>query len=172
MQNRIAALPAIFFSDITVSNTVDDTFDGPSLICSLAGQGAHGSVNCYLSIFTYKTTKLDAAYADLKTNIQGFEDQAVVWNASPNVPAEAKQAISIIYKSTDRDVIVISGEANVQGCYRGDGYGAEEFYDKYLVHLSFDSCDLADAEAYSAEMKSLETVALTAILRVEGNSNP
>ena len=165
------SVAGITFPDITVSYNVDDPYDGGYLICNYSSQGAHGSVNYYNSVIAYKADKLDASYDELHANIQGFEDQANAWNADPNVPDDIKDYI-FLSQFDDKYVLVISSDSNVQDCYRGYGYGVERYQDKYLIHLSFESCELADADAYKAVMVSLETAALKAIYRVEGIGLP
>jgi hypothetical protein len=166
------SVAGITFPDITVSYVVDDNYDGPYLICHSSSQGSHGSIGTYFSVMAYKTDKLETAYNELQASIQGFVDQSNEWNADPNLPEEIKDNIDFIQKSTDQYTFVISSYSNVQNCYRGRGYGAEKYLDKYLIHLSLESCELGDANAYRALLISLEKAAYTAIYRVEGVSIP
>jgi hypothetical protein len=167
------SVASITFSDITVSYDVNDIYDGPYLICSSSSTGAHGlSENAYISIIAYKADEIGGFYLDMQKNIQGFVDQANEWNADPDLPAEAKDEVTFIRNDQNGYVFMISYEANVQKCYSGSGYGAELVNGKYLVHLSFQSCELADAAAYTAVMQALETAALTAIDRVEAARQP
>lgn len=166
-------IAGITFPDITISYNVDDPYDGPYLICNSSSEGTHNlSVHYYMSIIAFKADKLDAVYQELQANIQGFVDQSTAWNALPNIPANAKDEITFIRNDRDGYVFMITSEANVQECENGRGYGAEKVMGKYLVNLGFQSCELADAAAYTAVLKSLETAALTAIQRVEGIRNP
>jgi hypothetical protein len=163
----------ITFPDITTSYNVDDIYDGPYLVCNSSSEGAHNlSVHYYINIVAYKADKLDAFYQELQTNIQGFVDQSTEWNADPDVPAEIKDEITFIRNDSDGYVFMITSFSNVQNCENGRGYGVEKVLGKYLVQVQFQSCELADAGAYTAVLKSLETAALAAIQRVEGASKP
>jgi hypothetical protein len=62
---------------------------------------------------------------------------------------------------------MITGYANVQECLNGYGYGAEKVDGKYLVNVSFQSCELADTASYTAMLQNLETTAIAAIMRLE-----
>jgi hypothetical protein len=159
----------ITFPDITTSYNVDAVYDGPYLVCSSTSEGAHNlSVHYYINIVAYKADKLDALYQDLQTNIRGFVDQSNEWNADPDVPAEIKEQITFIRNDSEGYVFMITGFSNVQNCENGRGYGVEKVLGKYLVQVQFQSCELADAGAYTDVLKSLETAALAAIQRVEG----
>ena len=163
----------ITFLDITVSYIVDDTYDGPYLVCNLSSEGTHNlSVHYYINVVAYKADKLDAIYQELQTNIQGFVDQSTEWNADPDIPAEIKDEITFIRNDSDSYVFMITSWSNVQNCENGRGYGVEKVMGKYLVQVQFQSCELADAAAYTGVLKNLETAALAAIQRVEGASKP
>ncbi len=167
------SLAGVTFPDITISYNVDDTYDGPYLICSSSSQGTHDlSVNYYLSIIAYKADKLEAFYNELQANIQGFVDQAEAWNADPNLPAELKDEITFINKDSDDYIFMITSWANVQECENGNGYGAEKVLGKYLVSISYRSCELPDAASYTAVLKGLDAAAKSAIFRVERVSIP
>jgi hypothetical protein len=167
------SLAGVKFSDITISYNIDDTYAGPYLICSSSSQGTHDlSVSYYLSIIAYKADMLEAFYNELLANIQGFVDQSEAWNADPSLPAEAKDEITFIEKDPDGYVFMITSWSNVQECENGNGYGAEKVLGKYLVSISYRSCELPDAAAYSAVLKSLDAAAKAAIFRVEGVSIP
>ena len=167
-------VPGISFPDsgITISFTVDDIYAGPYLICNSSSQGAHGSVSYYLSDIAYKTAKLTESYNELHTSIQGFVDQANAWNSSLKSGDPLMDSIDIIRNDSNRYVIVISSESNVQHCYRGYGYGAEVLFGKYLVHIGFESCEKGYASEYVTLMKNLESAAIKAIYRTEGLSFP
>ena len=77
-------------------------------------------------------------------------------------------SIDIIRNDSNRYVIVISSESNVQHCYRGYGYGAEVLFGKYLVHIGFESCEKGYASEYVTLMKNLESAPIKAIYRIEG----
>ena len=163
----------ITFPDITVSYNVDDIYNGPYLVCNSSSSGTHNlSVHYYINIVAYKAAKLDGFYQEVQTNIQGFVDQSTEWNADPDVPAEIKDEITFIRNDSDGYVFMITSYSNVQNCENGRGYGVEKVSGKYLVQVQFQSCELADAGAYTAVLKSLETAALAAIQRVEGAKKP
>ena len=163
----------ITFPDITVNYIVNDTYDGPFLVCNLSSEGTHNlSLKYYFNVGAYKSDKLDAIYQEIQTNIMGFVDQSNEWNADPDIPAEIKDEITFIRNDSDGYVFMITGWSNVQNCENGSGYGVEKVRGKYLVQVEFQSCDLTDAAAYTAVLKNLETAALAAIQRVEGASTP
>lgn len=166
-------ISGITFPDITVSNIVDDTFDGPYLICNLSSEGTHNlSVHYYIHVAAYKADKLDTIYQEIQTNIQGFVDQSTKWNADPDLPAEIKDEITFIRNDSDGYVFMITSWSNVQNCENGRGYGVEKVMGKYLVQVDLQSCELENAAAYTAVLKNLETAALAAIQRMESASNP
>jgi hypothetical protein len=166
------SVDGVTFSDVTVDNFVDENLDGPYLICNSISASAHGSVEVYIGITTYKADKLEGAYQNLKTIIQGYVDQSTAWNADPVVPAEAKHEISMIMDTSEGYIFMITSQANVQNCFNGRGFGAEKVYGKYLVNIKYLSCELADTPAYVDMLERLETSALLAIERVEGANNP
>ena len=167
-------VPGISFPDsgITISFTVNDIYAGPYLICNVGFQGAHGSVNYYISDIAYKNAKLTESYNELHTSIQGFVDQANAWNSSLKSGDPLMDSIDLIRNDSNRYVVVISSESNVQHCYRGYGYGAEVVLGKYLIHIGFESCEMGDALEYVTLMKDLESAANKAIYRIEGLSFP
>jgi len=157
----------ITFSEISTSYLVDDVNNGPYLMCNASSQGAHGSIQAYISITALQPGKLDGSYQNQKAAIKGYVDQSTAWNADPDVPAEVKDVISILYDDNDGYVFMITSEANVQKCYQGRGYGTLILFDKYLANMQYVACELADTAAYTAMMNNLQTTAIMAALRVE-----
>jgi hypothetical protein len=159
------------FDTITVNYAIDETYDGPYLICSSSKPGSHDdTVHSYLYAIAYKEDKLAEFYQKEKDNLQGFVTQATEWNAQPDLPADLIDEITFIRNDANAYVFTISYDANVQNCYRGDGYGIEIVNHKYLVKLVYNSCELGSAADYAAEMSKLEEAALTAITRVEAET--
>jgi hypothetical protein len=162
------AVPGVNFPDITVDYMVDDVYDGGYLICNSSSTGAHGlSENYYISIMAMKPIKLNEAYQTLQSSIQRFVDDSIEWNAIPDIPERAKDELTFLCNEKDCYTFMITHEANVQGCLNGSGYGAEIFYRKYLVNISFQSCELNDTASYFSVLKNLEDAAINAVERVE-----
>jgi hypothetical protein len=67
---------------------------------------------------------------------------------------------------------MITQYANVQECVLGTGYGIEKINGKYLVELTFTSCELGDSAAYVSMMEKLNMAALDAIQRIDGATKP
>jgi hypothetical protein len=157
---------------ISFGNTVDDIYDGTYLTCSYSDEGAHGlSETNYIGIVAYKPDLLEGFYTDLKDNITGYIVQSNEWNAQPDLPADAKNEITMIRDDADGYVFMITKDANVQGCTMGDGYGVEKVNGKYLVQIMFSSCE-STAPAYLASIKNLQSTAEEAIKRVEAIRQP
>ncbi len=166
------SMSGIIFDPISIGNFVDDIYDGPSLICSYSDEGAHGlSETDYIRIVAYKADKLEGFYQDLKENINGYIVQANEWNAHPDLPADAKDEITMIRDDADGYVFMITKNANVQGCTKGDGYGVEKVNGKYLVQILFSSCE-GTSPAYLAAIKYLQSTAAEAIKRAEAGAQP
>lgn len=162
----------ITFPDITVDYIVDDIYDGPYLTCSFSNIGSHGlSETAYISIGAYKPASLDEFYLDHQQNIQGFVDQAAEWNAYPDLSPDLKKEITFLSKNEDGYVFLITGLANVQNCLNGKGYGVEKVNGKYLVQLTFNSCE-GDAGSYQTTFLNMWNAATDAINRVEAKANP
>jgi hypothetical protein len=133
-QESDCALQGMTFDNITIDYIVDDMYDGAYLICSGVTTGSHGQdENNFLKITAYKPALLQQYYDELKANNQRSLDQANEWNANPDIPEEMKDTISIIRDDDERFMFLITQEANVPGCLMGDGFGAEMFYEKYLI---------------------------------------
>jgi hypothetical protein len=166
------SISGIIFNPISYDYIVDDVYDGPNLICSYSTEGAHGlSETDYIRIVAYKAEKLEGFYQDLKENINGYIVQANEWNAHPDLPADAKDEITMIRDDDDGYVFMITKNANVQGCTKGDGYGVEKVNGKYLVQILFSSCE-GTSPSYLAQIKYLQSTAAEAIKRVEANAQP
>jgi hypothetical protein len=162
----------VTFNNINVGYNVDDIYDGPSLVCSFTGTGSKGlSEIAYFRVGAYKAGPLLEIYQDQQKNIQGFVDQATEWNAQPDVPDSAKDTITFIRDDNVGYIFLITSEANVQGCLNGDGYGIENVDGRYLVQLTFNSCE-GDAGSYQTTLENLRNAARAAIRRVEGNAQP
>lgn len=162
----------ITFKDITVDNIVDDIYDGPYLTCSFSTTGTHGlSEIVYISVGAYKSAALDEFYQDHQQNIQGFVDQAEEWNAIPDLSPDLKQEVTFLSKNEDGYIFLITGLANVQNCLNGKGYGVEKINGKYLVQLTFNSCD-GDAATYQTTFLNMWNAAADAVNRVEAGAKP
>lgn len=162
----------VTFDKPNIGKSVDDIYDGPNLVCNYSGEGPHGlSETVYFRIVAYKADKLEQFYQDMQTNIQGFVDQATEWNAQPDIPESAKDTITFLRNDSDGYVFLITSEANVQDCTNGDGYGVEKINGKYLVQLTFTSCE-GDAGSYLETIQNLQDAAAEAILRVEESAQP
>lgn len=147
---------------------VDDLHNGPYVYCSLSHEGARGlSEDAYIGIMTLQPDKLDGAYEQAFDGIQGFLDQAQERNAIPDIPADARDEISLIQDDDDGLVFMITSQSNVYNCLFGAGHGAEKVNGKYLVITQYESCELGDAATYTDRLKSLQTAARAAIERVE-----
>ena len=147
---------------------VDDLHNGPYVYCSLSHEGARGlSEDAYIGIMTLQPDKLDGAYEQAFDGIQGFLDQAQQRNAIPDIPADARDEISLIQDDDDGLVFMITNQSNVYNCLFGAGHGAEKVNGKYLVITQYESCELGDAAAYTDRLKSLQAAARAAIARVE-----
>ncbi|MHC1741369.1 MAG: hypothetical protein AB9897_09700 [Anaerolineaceae bacterium] len=160
----------VVFQNKNVGYTVTDVFDGNSLTCHTSSTGAHGlSEMVNFSIYTLKPSSLDALYEEKKSVDSGFVEQANEWNALPDLPADIRDEITFIRDDGDGYIFLITSWANVQNCVNGDGYGVEKVNGKYLVVLSFTSCE-GDAGSYLATMQNMRQASLAAIQRIEGGN--
>ncbi len=167
------SVPGVTFASPTIGDEVNEVFDGPSLICSASGEGAHGlSEFALIGITAYKADKLEEFYREGRDSNEEWVAHANEWNALPGLPPDARKEIDLILNDEDGYVFMITTEANVQGCLAGTGFGTEIVGGKYLVHIAFESCELGDAAAYTAALESLRTAALAAIERLEGEAGP
>jgi hypothetical protein len=166
------SMSGVTFNPISYGNTVDDIYDGPNLTCSYSSTGAHGlSETNYIRIVAYKADQLEGFYSDLKENINGYIVQSNEWNAHPDLPADAKNEITMIRDDADGYVFMITKNANVQGCTKGDGYGVEKVAGKYLVQILFSSCE-GTAPSYLTTIKYMQSIAAEAIARLEASPQP
>jgi hypothetical protein len=162
----------VTFKDITVDYIVDDIYDGPYLICNLSTTGSKGlTESAYIRIVAYKAGPLLEYYQDLKSNIQGYVDQATEWNKQPDIPESTKDTITFLRDDSDGYIFMITKEANVQGCLNGNGFGVENIDGKYLIELHYISCE-GDAGAYVTTLQNLQNAARDAIRRVEASAQP
>jgi hypothetical protein len=161
-------VPGVTFPPPSFGYEVDDLHNGPYVYCSLSHEGAHGlSEDAYIGIMTLQPDKLDGAYEQAFDGIQGFLDQAQERNAIPDIPADARDEISLIQDDDDGLVFMITSQSNVYNCLLGAGHGAEKVNGKYLVITQYESCELGDAASYTDRLKSLQAAARSAIERVE-----
>ncbi len=92
----------------------------------------------YIGIMTLQPDKLDGAYEQAFDGIQGFLDQAQKRNAIPDIPADARDEISLIQDDDDGLVFMITSQSNVYNCLFGAGHGAEKVNGKYLVITQYE----------------------------------
>lgn len=166
------SMSGIVFDPISIGSYVDDVYDGPSLSCSYSTINGYGlAETVYFSIVAYKPDKLEEFYQDSKENISGYIAQANEWNAHPDLSPDMKNGISMIRDDNDGYVFLITKNANVQGCTKGDGYGVEKVNGKYLIKILFSSC-VSDASSYLVSVKYLQAAAEAAVSRIEAGAQP
>jgi len=164
-------VPGVTFPPPSFGYEVDDLHNGPYVYCSFSREGAHGlSETAYIGITAFQSDKLDGAYLQALEGIQGFLDQAQKRNAIPDIPADARDEISLIQDDDDGLVFMITSQSNVYNCLFGAGHGAEVVNGMYLVTTTYESCELGDAGAYTDRLKSLQSAAHAAIQRTEAAS--
>jgi hypothetical protein len=169
-------VPGVTFTTTHVGYNTDNIYDGPSLTCHTSSTGAHGlAESAYISILALKPDELEKAYQGKQAVNQGFVATAKEWNADPKLPAELIAEITFLSDTddyADAYTFMITQYANVQECVLGTGYGVEKINGKYLVELTFTSCELGDAGAYVSMMEKLMGAAMAAIQRIDGASKP
>ena len=150
-------VPGVTFPPPSFGYEVDDLHNGPYVYCSFSHEGAHGlSEDAYIGIMTLQPDRLDGAYEQAFDGINGFLGQARERNAIPDIPAEARDEILLIRDDDDGLLFMITSQSNVYNCLFGAGHGAEKVNGKYLVITNYESCELGDAAAYTAMLKSLQ----------------
>ena len=126
-------------------------------------------------ILALKPDELEKAYLEKRTVNQGFVATANEWNATPDHSPELIANITFLSDMDDLEyayTFMITQYSNVQECLLGDGHGVEKINGKYLVELTFTSCELGDAAAYVSMLEKLHAAALAAIQRIDGEIKP
>jgi hypothetical protein len=166
-------VPGVTFTTTHVGYNTDNIYDGPSLTCHSSSTGAHGlSEAAYIGILALKPDELEKSYQEKKAVNQGFVATANAWNADPKLPAELIADINFLNDFENGYTFMITQYANVQECVLGTGYGVEKVNGKYLVELTFTSCELGDAAAYASMLGTLNAAALDVIERIDGEIKP
>jgi hypothetical protein len=166
-------VPGVTFTTTHVGYNTDNIYDGPSLTCHTSSTGAHGlSEAAYIGILALKPDELEKSYQEKKAVNQGFVDSANEWNADPKLPAELLAKITFLDDDADTYTFMITQYSNVQECVLGTGYGVEKINGKYLVEVTFTSCELGDSAAYGERMGRMVLAALDAVARIDGEIKP